>query len=100
MSKAATARLYKQAKYQKARQQEIEERRDKGEFDKCPFQPNINSRRRSLDANSQNNSVNGRSRSRSDVGMTRSMVLYENFHRLEDRKRKLKEDEEYRIKYE
>ena len=41
-----------------------------------------------------------RGRTKSDAGFTRSMVLYENYYRLEDRKMKLKEDEEIRFQYE
>ena len=54
----------------------------------CTFEPNADRRSRS------------HRRAKSVTGRTRSMVLYENAFRLEDRRKKVKEDEEARIKQE
>ena len=53
------------------------------------FQPNLERRSRSTSK-----------RARSVTGKTRSMVLYENAFRLEDRKKKVQEEESARIKQE
>ena len=76
----------------------VEKRRDNLYFDEdCTFEPIINSK--SLFADHSESYIEQR-RSRSAIGVTRSMNLYENFYRIEDRKRRLKEDEEIRLKYE
>ena len=76
----------------------VEKRRDNLYFDEdCTFEPVINSK--SLFADHSESYIEQR-RSRSAIGVTRSMNLYENFYRIEDRKRRLKEDEEIRLKYE
>ena len=41
-----------------------------------------------------------KNRAKSDMGMTRSLVLYENFNRIQDRKEKLREDNDIRNNYE
>ena len=67
--------------------------------DDCTFVPATNKRRFESTGGGRSSSAFSR-RSRSEAGFTRSMVLYENHFRLEDRKRKLVEDEQIRHLYE
>lgn len=88
-SKAVTKRLYGQAVQQKERLIRLKKEKNWGEMNKeCTFEPNADKRSKS------------HRRSKSVSGKTRSMVLYENAFRLEDRRKKVQEDEEARIKQE
>ena len=86
-SKEVTKRLYGQASQKKERLHLLEKQKNWGDMHKeFTFEPNADRRSRSS------------KRARSVTGKTRTMVLYENAFRQEDRKRKVQEDEETRIK--
>mmetsp|Transcript_24308 Transcript_24308/g.32570 ORF Transcript_24308/g.32570 Transcript_24308/m.32570 type:complete len:112 (-) Transcript_24308:1171-1506(-) len=82
--------------------QEIERKRDKGDFNpECTFEPQLKGKQQFYRENSSGRrSGLSKGRAKSDIGMTRSNLLYENYNRIQDRKEKLKEDEEIRHKYE
>lgn len=68
---------------------------ERGDFNsECTFEPISYTKKQGSDSGAT------RSRSKNDLGMTRSLVLYDNANRMVDRKNKLREDEEIRIKYE
>ena len=75
----------------------MEIRRDRGELNtECTFEPQTNPSNRDVRARSGSAGLvksSSRNNHHSATGYTRSMVLYENYYRLEDRKKKLKEDE-------
>lgn len=104
-SKAVSKRLYHHAEMQHKRQKDLEIRRDRGELNtECTFEPQTNPNRdvrpRSAGYRSNLSRTRNNNGQNPDTGYTRSMVLYENYYRLEDRKKKLKEDEEIRLRYE
>lgn len=99
-AKKAAKRLYMQAEAQQRKMEEMERRRDNCELDPdCTFTPLTNQSERWSKSDHRSQSAFSR-RSRSDAGQHRSMVLYQNYYRMQDNKRKLLEDEEIRIKYE